>query len=192
MVAALELPPERMTVAEFLTWDPGDGSAERWCLRDGVPELMAPASDVHGTVQARLAYLLTAHFERQGSPCRAVTAPGVVPRERSEHNMLSPDLAVACEPLSGHAVANPRVLVEILSPSNASETHANVRAFMSIPSVMEIVVLHSTRIAGEVWRRGTQDWPTRPDPVGADADLRLDSIGFVAPLRAIYRTSGLT
>jgi hypothetical protein len=33
--------------------------------------------------------------------------------------------------------------------------------------------------------------PVQPDVVDADGKLRLDSIGFAAPLRDVYRTSGL-
>ena len=55
MATALKLPSRHMTVAEFLDWDPGDGTGERWLLRDGEPEMMSPASDRHGTIQAHLA-----------------------------------------------------------------------------------------------------------------------------------------
>jgi hypothetical protein len=34
-------------------------------------------------------------------------------------------------------------------------------------------------------------WPEQPEIVDVDGELRLDSIGFAAPLRAAYRTSGL-
>lgn len=57
---------------------------------------------------------------------------------------------------------------------------------------MEIVVLRSTAIAAEILRRGPDGaWPDQPDIVDADGELRLDSIGFAAPLRAAYRTTGL-
>ena len=35
--------PPRMTVAEFLEWEPEDRSGALWQLRDGEPEMMAPA-----------------------------------------------------------------------------------------------------------------------------------------------------
>lgn len=193
MTAALKLPPHRMTVAEFLDWNPGDSAASRWQLRDGEPELMAPASDRHGRIQAELGYLLTDHLRRGSSPCSVVVAPGVIPRIRSEHNMLVPDLGVTGEPASGaHAIANPVVLIEILSPSNEAATRANVWAFATIPSVAEIVILHTARIGAEVLRRGADGaWPERADRVGPEDMLLLPSIGFAAPLRAAYRTAGL-
>lgn len=193
MSSALRLPLRRMTVAEFLEWDSGDRTGARWQLRDGEPEMMAPASDPHGSIQAQLAYLLIAHLEARGSLCRVVTAPGVVPAQRSEENCLVPDLGVTCTPPTGaRLLQEPVVLIEILSPTNVSKTRANVRAYTTIPTVAEIVVLRSTAIAAEILRRGPDGaWPAQPDIIDADGELSLDSIGFAVPLRSAYRTSGL-
>jgi Uma2 family endonuclease len=194
MSFALKLPSHRMTVTEFLDWDSGDQTGALWQLRDGEPEMMAPASDPHGSIQAQLVYLLIGHLDARGGACRVVVAPGVVPAERSEENCLVPDLGVTCAPQTGARLMHePLVLIEILSPTNVSKTRANVRAYRTIPSVAEIVVLRSTSIAAEILRRGPDGtWQQLPDIVEADGDLRLDSIGFAAPLRAFYRTSGLT
>ena len=193
MSNALRMPLRRMTVAEFLEWDSGDRTGALWQLRDGEPEMMAPASDAHGSVQARLVYLLTAHLDARGGPCRVVVAPGVVPALRSEENCLVPDLGITCAPPTGeHLMCEPVVLIEILSPTNVSKTRANVRDYRTIPTVAEIVVLRSTAIVAEILRRqpnGT--WPEQPEIVDADGELRLDSIGYAAPLRLAYRTTGL-
>ncbi|HEY7577462.1 MAG TPA: Uma2 family endonuclease [Acetobacteraceae bacterium] len=192
MSSALKLPP-RMTVAEFLQWEPDDRSGALWQLRDGEPEMMAPASDRHGSIQSELAYLITAHLRARSSQCRIVTAPGVVPAERSEHNCLAPALGITCAPPTGeHLMHEPLVLIEILSPTNVSKTRANIRAYMTIPGVQEIVVVHSAAIVAEIHRRGPDGaWPRQPEIAGAGGELRLDSIGFVAPLRDAYRSSGL-
>jgi Uma2 family endonuclease len=183
-----------MTVAEFLDWDSGGRTGALWQLRDGEPEMMAPASDPHGSIDARLVYLLIAHLEACGSQCRVVTAPGVVPGQRSEENCLVPDIGITGAPPAGARLMHePVVLIEILSPTNVSKTRANVRAYRTIPTVAEIVVLHSTAIAAEVLRRGPSGiWPRQPQVVDAEGMLRLDSIGFAAPLRDAYRTTNLT
>ena len=194
MVAALKLPPRHMTVADFLEWDPEDGTGALWQLRDGEPEMMAPATDRHGSIQGELAYLLINALVQQGSRCRAVIDPGVIPRVRSDRNMLIPDIGITCDPPSERrALPSPVALIEILSPSNEAETRANLWAYATIPSVAEIVVLATSRIAAEVLRRGPDGaWPEQPELLGPDDELRLDSIGFAAPLRAAYRTSGIT
>jgi Uma2 family endonuclease len=193
MSTALKTPWHRMTVAEFLDWDSGDRSGARWQLRDGEPEMMAPASDPHGSIGARLVYLLIVHLDQRGGSCRVVVAPGVIPSERSEENCLVPDLGVTCKPPGGERLMyEPVVLIEILSPTNVSKTRANVRAYRTIPTVAEIVVLHSTVVAAEILRRGPDGaWPDSPDIVDVEGTLRLDSIGFAAPLREAYRTTNL-
>lgn len=193
MSSALKTPFHRMTVTEFLDWDSGDRSGARWQLRDGEPEMMAPASDRHGSIDARLVYLFSAHLDALGSHCRVVSAPGAVPSHRSEENCLVPDIGITCTPPSGARLMHePLVLIEILSPTNVSKTRANVRAYRTIPTVAEIVVLHSTAVAAEVLRRGSAStWPRQPEIVDGQGTLRLDSIGFAAPLRDAYRTTGL-
>jgi Uma2 family endonuclease len=190
MSAAIKHPPERMTTAEFLQWDP-DG-CDRWQLVDGEPVAMGPSSVLHGAVQSELVYLLTAHLRAQGGGCIVVTAPGIIPRIRASENFRIPDLGVTCSARrDGHELQEPVLLIEILSPSNAADTRRNVWSYTTIPSVREILVVHSARIEAELLHRDG-DWPLDPELLGPDAALRLDAIGFAAPLRDVYRTSGLT
>jgi Uma2 family endonuclease len=137
--------------------------------------------------------MLFGHLERTGSRCRVLTGPGVIPRLRSKHNMLVPDLAITCAPPSADRAANaPVVLIEILSPSNFRRTRANIWAFATIPTVREMLVVDSRKIAAELMRRQDDgSWPERGERLGADAVVRLNSIGFETALRAVYRTTVL-
>jgi Uma2 family endonuclease len=193
MCTALDVPAHRMTVAEFVDWDSGDRTGALWQLRDGEPEMMTPASDPHGSIQARLAQLLGVHLDARGGSCRVVIAPGVIPSHGSEENCLVPDLGITCAPPTGARLMHePVLLIEILSPTNVSKTRANVRAYRTIQPVTEIVVLRSTAIAAEILRRGANGaWPRQPQIVDATGTLLLDSIGFTAPLRDAYRTTAL-
>jgi Uma2 family endonuclease len=190
MVAFAAL-PVHMSVAEFLAWAPG--TRERWQLVDGVPCAMAPASLTHGALQAELSGLIRDHLRARGSPCRIVGAPGVVPRVLAEHNMRVPDLAVTCTPPARDefAMTEPVLIIEILSPSNPSQTWSNVWAYTSIPSVIEIVVIRSDRIAASLLRRqpdGT--WPDRPAEIES-GPLSLASIDAVVDMSDIYATTRL-
>jgi Uma2 family endonuclease len=186
MSALPKLTLSRMTVAEFIDW-PGDGSGLKHQLIDGEPQAMAPASITHGTIQANLAGILMNHLI--GSGCHVVVAPGVVPRVRSEANMRVPDLAVTCaaDVQGVHAMTEPLLVVEILSPSNEPETRANVWAYTTIPTVREILLVRSTHIAAELIRREPDgSWPATALPIGEQDRLPLDSIGFECPLAAVY------
>ena len=193
-MVATRKPSPGMTVAEFLDWDSGDRTGALWQLRDGEPEMMAPASDAHSMIHGELGALIGNHLADRNSPCRVGVTPGVVPRVRSSRNLLVPDLGVTCTPPAGGAtMLDPVVLIEILSPSNARETRANVWAYTSIPSVSEIVLVSSTSIAAEVLRRQTDaTWPGEPQYIDAEGKLVLESIGLRIPLRAAYRTSGVS
>jgi len=191
MSALPELPLSRMTVAEFIDW-PGDGSGLKHQLVDGEPQAIAPASTTHGRIQATLAKLLGVH--RTGTECSVVIERGVIPRVRAEANMRVPDLAVTCTPddPATHALIEPILLIEILSPSNEAETRANVWAYTTIPSVREILV-RSTHIAAELVRRQPDGgWPANAAAIGEDDQLILESIGFDCPLAAIYEGTRVT
>jgi Uma2 family endonuclease len=84
------------------------------------------------------------------------------------------------------STSDPVLLVEILSPSNQAETWINVWAYTTIPSVQEILVLHSTAIRAEMLRRDANgNWPERPELM-EDGMLELHSIGLQLPLAAAY------
>lgn len=186
-------PPGWMTVDEFLAWDPDLPDVRRWALIDGQPVAMAPSSETHGAIQAELAALLRNHLLDGGTRCRVITEPGVVPRVRSDRNVRVPDLAVTCAPPSHAAtIADPVLIVEILSPSNEAATRANIWAYVSIPSVREILALRSTRMEAELLRRDPDgNWPTDPVLLRAGDTLVLESIDLTLPLAAAYRTTAV-
>jgi Uma2 family endonuclease len=193
MAALRKYPPARMSLDEFLGWDPGDPSGRRWQLIDGEPLAMAPGSETHGSIQGEIIGLLRNHLIAQRSQCRVIAEPGIVPRVRANRNYRVPDVGVTCAaPALGQTVPEPVLLVEILSPSNEAETWANIWAYTTIPSVQELLVVRSTRIEAELLcRRPDGSWPEEPEMLGADAILTLHSIAFSAPLAALYRTTAL-
>jgi Uma2 family endonuclease len=186
MVAQPELVLPRMTVSEFLDW-PGDGNGATFQLVDGEVRAMAPAGITHGLIQASLARLLGNHLN--GSGCRVVVAPGVIPRVRASANIRVPDLAVTCATVETgqRALTDPVLIIEILSPSNEAETRENVWAYTTIPSLREILLVRSTEIAAELLRRQADGgWPAQPQMIGPTEAIALDSIGFGCALEEIY------
>jgi Uma2 family endonuclease len=193
MPTALKRPPAGMTVAEFLEWNPEDPTGRRWQLIDGEPVAMVTASENHGSIQSELAYLLTAHLIGRGSLRRVVITPGIVPRVRARENWRVPDLGVTCAAPQGRlATSEPILLVEIISPNNHTETRANIWTYTTLPSVQEILAVHSTRIEAELLRRrGDGTWPEQPDLFRVDEVMTLASLDLALPVRALYRTTSL-
>ena len=196
MSAALQRPDpplSRVPADEFLSW-PEDDSRTRYQLVDGTPVAMAPPSVRHASIQGRLGGLLDQHLRERGGPCRVLVGVGVQPRSDAEWNVRIPDIAVECEPPRDDAklVRNPKLLIEILSPGNERLTRANVWIYRDLPSVQEILLLHSWKIGGELLRRNADGtWPAEAVALGAGDRLCLDGIGLDVPLADAYATSGL-
>jgi Uma2 family endonuclease len=187
-----KLPP--MTVADFLDWS-GDGTGRKFQLVDGELRAMSPGSATHGRLQMRLGRLIGNHLDHHaGGRCEVISEPAVATRVRANINMRVPDLGVTCTPDAPgqQALPDPILLIEILSPGNATDTWDNVWSYTTIPSVREIVVVHSTRVLVELLRRGTDgSWPEEPEEIGPGGSLRLDSIGFACPIADVYAKTHL-
>jgi Uma2 family endonuclease len=185
--------PSRMTVDEFIDWA-ADDSRPPWQLVDGEPRATAPTSATHGAIQTNLAYLLTRRLIESGSACRAVTEPAIVPRVRASSNLRVADLAITCSPIEpGQIVlSDPVLIVEILSPTNELDTWKNVWAYVSMPSVLEILVVRSTSVAADLLpRRPDGAWPEEPTKLGPNDLLHLDSIDLTCPLADVYARTDL-
>jgi Uma2 family endonuclease len=193
MVALRKHAPARMTLTEFLSWDPADPSGRTWQLIDGEPAAMAPGSETHAALQGEIARRIGNHLIDRGGDCRLLSQPGIVPRVRANRNFRIPDLGVTCAPATlGLMVPDPILLIEILSPSNEAETRANIWAYTTIPTVQEILAVHSTRIEAELLCRSADgSWPEEPDILATSDTLTLSCIDFATSLSDLYRTTAL-
>ncbi|MFM2041683.1 MAG: hypothetical protein RLY86_259 [Pseudomonadota bacterium] len=178
--------PRRMTVGEFLDW-PGDGTDTRYDLIAGEPVAQAAPSRQHSEIQASLTGLLFTAL-RDRPPCRPLTEAGVF-RSRRHFNYRTADLLVTCRPPNALDPVEPRIVFEILSPSNRRQTLANIGFYAAFDSVQEIVTVDSERVEILVYRRETgPDWSDTPAAVLGPGDrLVLHSIDVTLDLADIYR-----
>ena len=94
--------------------------------------------------------------------------------------------------MADNTIRDPILLVEILSPSNEGITRGNVYAHQTLPSVQEILVLNSRKVAGTLHRRdGQGEWPDDPDELDAQSTVELRCIDLEVALVAFYGSSGL-
>jgi Uma2 family endonuclease len=190
-IARLTLAP--MTTAEFLAW-PGDGSDRRFQLVDGEVQEMSPANVVHGIVQANLSWLFINMVRVASVPLQVVTEGAIIPGLNADDNVRVPDLVVGPQDnASGDQVVNdPILLVEILSPGNQRQTRDNVRAYATLASVQEIVVVHTTKMLAEIHRRdGAGAWHATPEYGMPGQPFRLDTIGLNCALAEVYARTWL-
>lgn len=193
MSTAAQKLPRRMTVPEFLAW-PGDGTGQIYELVEGELRAQDSASDAHGTIQGRVVYLLTGHLDKTRPSCRVVAAPGIQPHLRANWNYRIPEIAVTCTPNRPdvHKTPDPILVIEVLSPSNASDTWSNVALFSTLPSVAEILVIESERMGAHLLRRLPDgSWPPDAEAVEGRGTLRLESIDMHMALSEVYRGTHL-
>lgn len=194
MPSSLRKPPSSMTVAEFFAW-PGDGTGRKFQLVNGEVRAMSPASAAHAIIQTNLAAEIRRHLREQKIRCRVGTEPGVLTRVRASINVRVPDVGVTRTRIapSQQAWPDPILLIEILSLGNATDTWENVWSYCTIPSVREIVIVHSARVLVEILRRGPDgDWPEETEKIGRGGILAFESIGFNCPLSEIYADTPLS
>ena len=143
------------TVAAFEAWHALQ--PERWEFVAGQPRLMAPASMRHSIIKRNVLRALDQALA--GSGCEAlVDGPQILTEDIS----AIPDVVVTCAPLdlTTPVIAAPAIIVEVMSPSSASDDHglkwlsyrkiASLRHYLVIAQDQRLVHLHSR--AGDIWR----------------------------------------
>jgi Uma2 family endonuclease len=183
--------PDLMTLEEFLAWDaPGPGL---WQLIDGVPQAMAPAGSTHGVIQSNIANLIINRLDNLGGPRVMMTNPGIIPAFRTNRNYFIPDAAVTCSEadIGVAGIRHPVLVIESLRPSNHAETWRNIRAYMLIPGVREILVIRSDLASIDLLRRDAEGvWPDDVTTV-TQGTFTLASLDLTVTFSALYRRSGV-
>jgi Uma2 family endonuclease len=168
------------TLDEFLAFD--DGTDTRYELFDGQMVAMPPASDVHGALVARLAVRIGGALR---PPCEVVIEAGIVPPERAD-SWYEADLAVTCAGLTGQQfVAEPRLIVEVLSPTTAAtDRDRKLPDYRTIPSLEDILVVSSSEPRIEHNRREADGWKIRD--LRGGGTLRPEAFDITLDLGELY------
>jgi Uma2 family endonuclease len=186
MAKALDKPPGRMNVDQFLSWAMAQPDAPRYELMAGQVVAMAPERAVHARRKARLWRALSDAIDAAGLPCEAL--PDGMTVKIDEYTAYEPDALVHCaDPLVDDAVIVPApvIVVEVLSPSTATrDTGAKLADYLRLPSVRHYLIVRTDRPTVIHHRRGDGDIiETRIVTAGA---LALDPPGFTLDLDRIY------
>jgi Uma2 family endonuclease len=174
--------PQRMTLAAFLEWD--DGTDRRYQLVNGVPVMMAPATEPHAALTAALMIGIGSRLKRS---CRVMSEAGITVPARSDTCYVA-DLAVtSARPERGRQmVAEPVLIVEVLSPAVGKvDCVRKVADYRTLPSVQEILIAFHGERRITLQRRTPEGW--RVEDLIGKAEFRLSCCEEPIPLEALYR-----
>ncbi len=186
--------PGPFTWDEYMAWEAEQD--EKWELVDGYAYRRSDRwhwDPVTGMAGATLAHnMVVANLIRHlgnslvGGPCMAL--PSDLKTRSPLGSGRYPDVTVECGKgdVSSLLSTEPRVLIEVLSPSN---TRANLfrllEDYQAVPSVAQIVYLAQDRAFANSWSREPEGW-RRIEVEGADALLAFPSLSVSLALREVY------
>jgi Uma2 family endonuclease len=174
-----------MTEAQYLTVE--ETAREKSEYIYGRAYAMSGVSFGHDTIALNLAYLLRQPAKLCG--CRIFS--GEVKVKVAELDIYYyPDLSMTCEPFirSAKFVTQPRLVVEILSPSTETiDRREKMIAYRTIKSLVEYVIVHQDKALIEVYKKNAAPGWTLTEFANSDS-LRLDSLpeALPIPLQDIY------
>src|SRR3954452_925632 len=171
------------TADEFVVADQSEfGPLWRYELVDGRVGGHAAPSPEHGAIIIALGSALLRAMRGKAPGCRPEAGSAATPRTEQRNTARIPDVTIRCGDL-------PRVAFEVISPSELRSMRARdlKRAHLqSVEGMQEIVEIFQDDYACHVYRREDSGRWTFEALGGADAVLRLESVGVEVSLTEIY------
>lgn len=182
---AVALERDFYSVEEYLELEENSDMAFEYVA--GQIYAMADPSQTHGIIVDNLLVPLKAHVH--GSPCRAHSADRRILFDcRGDRIAYRPDVWVGCgekRNSEGVIVGEPRLVIEVLSPSTArTDRREKAMNYREIPSLEECVLVAQKNAHVTIYRRA-EEWK-RVVIDAPEAVLELRSVGFELPISQIY------
>jgi Uma2 family endonuclease len=175
--------PDPMTLAQFLAWEARQ--ERKYELVEGRAHLCPGETKRHNLICSNLIGTLGNRLE--GKPCQPFG---------SDTKFLSPtgaarypDVQVDCARLSSSDMAStePRVVIEVLSPSNDwLDVNKLLADYQAHPAVQAIVMVSSLKVGAQAWTRDGGAW--RAETLETlEGDIPLPSIDAALTMAEIYQ-----
>lgn len=175
----------RLTLDEYVALD--RASEGRWEYVDGEAFAMAGASLRHNAIVVNVVVALATKLK--GGPCFPMLDSQKVATEAT-HAFHYPDALVVCgaprrAEKDDHAITNPAILIEVLSPTTADyDRGAKFDHYKTIPELREYLVIFADRKRVEHRKRvGDSQWLIT-DHIGGE--VFLESAGVRLEIEEIY------
>lgn len=157
---------------------------------DGLVWAMAGGSPDHARVAANVSTSLG--LQPRDRPCTVFSSDLRV-RVKETGLATYPDVSVVCGRLEmdpddpkRHTVINPKVIVEVLSPSTeAYDRGEKLSHYKRVPSLIDVVLIAHDRRRIEVWRREEHGWAL--EVVEDDGVAHLRAIECTLAIADVFR-----
>lgn len=173
-----------MMVDEFLAW--AEGQAGRYELADGIIYAMAPETAGHAEMKAAVHAALLAAIGARRLSCHAL--PDGMTVRIDKMTAYEPDALVYCGsklPRSAIEVADPVIVVEVLSPSTGRvDPLAKLAGYFRMQSIAHYLIVDPDRPLIIHHARGSGD--TILTRIVAGGSMDLDPPGMELALADIY------
>jgi len=172
-----------MTVEAYLAWEPRQEL--RYEFVNGSVYAMTGGTVPHNDIAVNLLTALRPHVRAEG--CRVNIADVKVQVTPSTYRY--PDLVVSCDDrdqTAVQAIQYPKLIVEVLSAgTEARDRGEKFQEYRTIPSLEEYVLISSTQVNVEIYRRGEGRLWLYTAYQSSDM-IPLESLGFELPIALIY------
>ena len=160
-----------LSAADYLAWEAAQ--PERHEYINGEVFAMAGAEDRHVTVAMNLAFGLRQHLS--GSPCRTYMSDMRL-HVAAANSYLYPDVLVTCSALdqaSAMVKSEPRLIVEVLSPTTAAyDRGLKFGHYRTLASLEEYLLVDLDTRACDCYRKGADGlWVLHPFARGEAVEL---------------------
>lgn len=176
-------PPKQWTAEEFVVTDQAAfGSAWRYELVEGRIVAHAAPAPQHGAIVTGLGGALIRLRSALPAGCRPETGSAATSQSEQRNTARIPDVMVRCG-------EHPRVVFEVVSQSEIRDWRGRDlkrQHLQAVEGVKEIVELFQDDFAAHIYRRAPEGAWIFEAVGGADAVLRLESLGIEIPLAEIY------
>ena len=160
---------------------------------DGKVVAMAGGTGSHSILCANISHQLFYQLKRKRSKCMTLTSEMKLSVEETS-SYLYPDAMVVCGPIEWassdpHAVSNPILIVEVLSPSSRYRDQVNkFNLYKTLPSFREYVLIDQNQPRVEVYYKNpkTQIW-SKTVAEGLQSKMNLQSLNIAISLRDLYQ-----
>lgn len=179
---------ERITLAEYLALE--EKSPSRHEYHAGAIYDMAGGSPAHAQISFNVAVGIGKRL--QGKRCRGASGDQRIRIEAADTEVY-PDAVVVCPPAryaetDPHALTNPALIVEVLSPSTESyDRNGKFELYARIPELRDYLLISQERVLVEHFQR-TEDgdgWLLRRFNQ-CEGVVRLENLEIEVPVAEIY------